>query len=185
MREGVDSLGSNADSQLLSRWQTTCQSAWLGCHSAAYNLTRITAQRICGSLPLPARTELSVGQPGTRNVSVQGDPLAPWLSLAVNESTGLAGRSRHGRFFMSGGYEGDVTGESLVVNVNQWNNLVLAYIAALNGAFVTGTPPLDWVLVVHSKKLAAQPGTQCNQSSTPVTGLSLVARLTTQRSRRA
>ena len=184
-REGVSSLGTNAQQQLIDRWQSTCQAPWLAAHGNDYLLVRLTAQKICGSPPLPARTEEGVGLTGTRAPGTAGDPLAPWLAVTVNESTALAGRSRHGRFFISGGYEGDVVQETIATTAGTWGALITSYVNALSTAFITGTPPLDWVQVVHSRKLASVPGTQCDASSTPVTGLGIVLRLTTQRSRRA
>lgn len=174
----------NPAQSLIDRWQAVGQATWLGMHGPSYSLTRVTAQKICGSPPLPSRVEEGVGLPGSRSVGTAGDALAPWLSVAVNESTGLAGRSRHGRFFVSGGHEADVAGETLTTGANFWLQLLTAYTTALNAAFITG-PPADWQLVVHSRKLAAQAGTQCNVSSEPVTSLGINARLTTQRSRRA
>jgi hypothetical protein len=182
-REGLTTPGGNPAQALINEWQAACQTAWLAAHTNAYQLVRLTAQRICGSPPLPSRVEEGVGLVGTRTAT--GDPLAPWLAIAVNEATGLAGKSRHGRFFMSGGYENDVTGENLVTGANQWVTLATAYVTALTTAFVLPADPFDFELVVHSRKLADIPGTQCNVSSEPVTTLGLVSRLTTQRSRRA
>jgi hypothetical protein len=174
----------NPAQSLIDRWQTTCQSAWIAAHPTAYQIVRLTAQKVCGTLPLPSRVEEGVGVSGNRAVGTTGELLPPWLAVAVNESTGLAGRSRHGRFFMSGGGESDVSGETLVSGVAQWLNYITGYVNALTAGFVTG-PPADWQLVVHSRKLADVPGTQCNQSSEPVTALGIVSRLTSQRSRRA
>lgn len=184
-REGVASLGTNPDQNLIDRWQTSSQTAWLNLHGPNYTLTRLTSQRICGSPPLPSRTEESVNTAGVRTVTGLGDPLAPWLCVAVNESSGLAGRSRHGRFFISGGYENDVNADSVSSTAGTWGGLVNSYVTTLMNTYVTGTPPLDWVLVVHSRKLALVPGSQCTDSSTPVTALAQTGRLTTQRSRRA
>lgn len=183
-REILAPAGVNPAQSLIDRWQAVGQATWLGMHGSNYSLTRVTAQRICGSPPLPARVEEGVGLSGSRSTGTSGDPLAPWLSIAVNEATGLAGRSRHGRFFVSGGYEGDVANETLTPGASFWLQLLTAYVTALNTGFVVG-PPADWQLVVHSRKLAAVPGTQCNQSSEPVISLGVNARLTTQRSRRA
>ena len=184
-REGIDSIGTNASQQLIDKWQANCQTPWLALHGGDYTLVRVTAQKICGTPPLPSRTEEGVGATGTRSTLSLGDALAPWLSVAVNESTALAGRSRHGRFFVSGGYENDVNQETLTGGANSWSVLLAAYVNSLTTTFITATPPLDWVQVVHSRKLASVPGTQCDASSTPVTGLGIVLRLTTQRSRRA
>ena len=182
-REGASVGAGNQAQNLINAWQGACQSAWLGAHRPNYTLTRLTAQRICGSPPLPSRVEEGVGLVGTRGTS--GDELAGWLSVAVNEATGLAGKSRHGRFFMSGGMEQDVTIENLVGGATGWLVPIQAYVTALSTGFVGVSDPFAWQLVVHSRKLASVPGTQCNQSSEPVISLGVVSRLTTQRSRRA
>jgi hypothetical protein len=182
-RELIPSVGINPAQDLIDKWQTACQAAWLGIHPSPYNLVRLTAQRICGSPPLPSRVEEGVGLPGTRASSAQALP--PWLSIAVNLSTGLAGKSRHGRFFVSGGAEDDVDGENLASGSTAWATRTTTYITALGTRFAPVVPPTDWQLVVHSRKLADVPGTQCNVSSEPVTGIGMVGRLTSQRSRRA
>lgn len=184
-RELVGPISGNPAADLINTWQAACQSAWLGAHPVTYQLVRLTAQRICGSPPLPARVEEGVGLPGLRVAGGTGALLPPWLAVAVNEATGLAGKSRHGRFFLSGGGESDIDGETLVVGASLWINLIQTYVSALSTRFVQQAVPLNWDLVVHSKKLAEVPGTQCNQSSEPVTSLGIVARLTSQRSRRA
>jgi len=183
-RELVGPVGANPAQHLIDKWQSTCQTPWLGAHGAGYTLTRVTAQKICGTPPLPARVEEGVGAVGTRTSSFLVEPLAPWLAVCINESTGLAGKSRHGRFFMSGGGESDISGETLSPAGSQWLSTIQAYCTALKTQFIDG-PPTDWQLVVHSRKLAAQPGTQCQVSSEPVVSLGINARLTTQRSRRA
>jgi hypothetical protein len=185
-RELVGPITGNPAQDLINTWQTSCQTAWLAAHPSAYTLVRLTAQRICGSLPLPSRVEEGVGLPGTRTAGVTGDPLPSWLSICCNESTGLAGKSRHGRFFMSGGFEGDINGEALVVGASGWLGVVQAYVTALTTRFVNQAVPLNWELVVHSRQLAEDnPTWQCTQTSEPVTAIGVVARLTTQRSRRA
>jgi len=182
-REQTLQVGNSPSQALIDAWQSACQSAWLGIHTNQYSMNRITAQKICGSLPLPSRVEEGASVTGTR--SATGDQLPVWLSVCVNEATGLAGRSRHGRFFISGGYETDVNQETLVPGAGSWINAINAYVAALATFSITGGAALDWRLVVHSRKLAEQPGTQCNVSSEPVTALGVVGRLTSQRSRRA
>jgi hypothetical protein len=183
-REVVLSVAPNPAQQLIDDWQSGCQAAWLSLHPTWYTLIRLTAQRVCGALPLPARVEEAVGLVGTRG-GTGGEGLAPWLSIAVNEATGLAGHSRHGRFFVSGGTENDINGEVLSTGGTSWLGLTQAYCTAVSTKFGPIAASPDWRLVVHSRKLADVPGTQCQDSSTPVTSLSPTARLTTQRSRRA
>jgi hypothetical protein len=183
-RELAGPIVGNPAADLINAWQAACQTAWLAAHPTNYSLVRITAQRICGSLPLPSRVEEGVGTPGTRVLS--GDALPPWLAICVNESTGLAGKRWHGRFFMSGGSEGDVAGETFTPGGTAWLGTVTAYVTALGTRFVNQAVPVNWELVLHSRAEAAQfPAKQCTETSTPVTGLGVVSRLTSQRSRRA
>lgn len=184
-RELVGPIVGNPSQDLINTWQAACQAQWLAAHPTVYTLVRLTAQRICGSPPLPSRVEEGVGAQGTRTGIGQGDPLAQWLSIAVNQSTGLAGKSRHGRFFMSGGFEGDIAGEVLTTGASAWLGVVQAYCTALGTRFVQQAVPLNWDLVVHSPTIAKIPGTQCTVSSEPVTALGVVSRMTSQRSRRA
>lgn len=184
-RELVGPITGNPSVDLINTWQAACQTQWLAAHPASYTLVRLTAQRICGSPPLPARVEEGVGAVGSRSPVNTGDLLPPWIAVAVNEATGLAGKSRHGRFFMSGGGESDVNGETLTTGGSTWITAIQNYVTALGTRFVQQAVPLNWDLVVHSRTLADIPGTQCTVSSEPVTSLGIVSRLTTQRSRRA
>jgi len=184
-REILPSVGVNPAQDLIDKWQSACQTTWLLAHPPSYTMTRLTAQKICGTPPLPARVEEGSGLVGTRNVGTMGELLPGWLSIAVNESTNLAGRRRHGRFFLSGGGENDIIGETLRNSAGDWLPVVTAYVSALSTRFVGPTAPTDWQLVVHSRKEAEIPGKQCQDSSAPVTALGIVSRLTTQRSRRA
>jgi hypothetical protein len=184
-REGATVPLGNPAQDLINTWQTSCQTPWLAIHPAAYTLVRLTAQKVCGALPLPSRVEEGVGAVGTRVTGSSSGVLAPWLCIAVNEATGLAGKSRHGRFFVSGGYEDDIVGETLATGAGSWLATTQLYLTALTTAFVAPADPFKFTLVVHSRTLADVPGTQCQNSSEPVTSLGAVARLTTQRSRRA
>lgn len=183
-REWGAPIVGNPAQDLINTWQSSCQTPWLAIYPSAYSLVRITAQRICGSLPLPSRVEEGVGAAGTRTAST--DLLAPWLAVAVNESSGLAGKRWHGRFFLSGGIEGDINGETLITSAGFWYQAIVGYVNALTSAFIDPAAPDLWQLVVHSRKEAEEhPTYQCQQTSTPVTSLGIVARLTSQRSRRA
>ena len=183
-RELVGPISGNPAQDLINTWQAACQSAWLGIHPATYTLVRLTAQRICGTKPLPARVEEGVGAVGLRSPS--GELLPAWLAIAVNESTGLAGKRWHGRFFISGGAETDINGETLLPGGSTWLQATTTYVSALSTRFVNQAVPLNWDLVVHSRKeFETNPGAQCTETSTSVTGLGIVSRLTSQRSRRA
>jgi hypothetical protein len=183
-RQGTVTPVLDPAQELINAWQAACQVAWLGIHPPTYSLVRLTAQRICGSLPLPSRVEEGVGLAGTRTVST--DILPPWMAIAVNESTGRAGRRWHGRFFLTGGEEADVQQENFVAGASAWLGRAQAYVTALGTTFIGDVTTKPWVLVVHSRKeFDTTPGAQCQDTSSAVTSLGIVSRLTTQRSRRA
>jgi len=175
--------GANPDQVLIDAWQTVAQAAWLQAHTSDYSMQTISAQRICGSPPLPSPTLEASGLTGTRSPA-SGDPLSPWLCLRANEGTGLAGRSRHGAFFFSGGWELDVNQDVPDPTAGRWLPLAQSYCTALMTGFGPSGSNSDFRLVVHSRKLASVPGTQCDQASTQVTSLVVTPRLTTNRSRR-
>lgn len=181
---GSPIVGDPAQS-CINAWQAACQTLWLNAHPTTYTLERLTCQRICGSLPLPVPVEESVALPGVRMVGSTGELLAPWLALLVTERTALAGKSYRGRFFMSGGGESDISGTTISNGSLQWGDVAQQYVTALTNEFVNPVAPDLWQLVVHSRKLAAIPGTDCTDSSTPVTTLSRSLTLTSMRSRRA
>ena len=182
-REGASATGSPVEQHLINLWQSGCQAPWLAAHGASYTLSTLRAQKVCGSLPLPSAVEESVGAVGTRSVTLEHPP---WLACVVQERTGFAGKSYRGRFYMSGFGEGDVTNETFVAGGLEYIGKVQAYADALDTTFMDKIAPFDWQLVVHSRTLAqAVPPPQCTASSSPVTSLNVVTRLTTLRSRRA
>lgn len=172
-------LGAGNEQQLIDAWQAAAQTAWLALHHNTYTLDRIQAKQVCGAQPLRQAGEEGVGLTGTRTLT--GESLAPWLSITVTEYSDLAGRSRRGRFFISGMGEVDIVGD---VFISTYRTIVEAYNTALMNAFGPTGANNDFRLVVHSRKLAV-PGVQCQDSSRPVDRLVLRNRLTTQRSRRA
>jgi hypothetical protein len=165
---------------LIDAWQASCYTTYRAMTPTPVQIARISARQVCGSPPLRARIDESVGQAGSYFAS--GDVHAPWMAVLVREKTAFAGRSYQGRNFYHIGYEDDVTG----VNVNAARRTAIdAYNTALMAAFgPSGTNP-DFRLVVHSHKLASVPGTQCQNSSTQVINLSTSTYLTTMRSRRS
>lgn len=165
---------------LIDTWQAACQSAWLALNTTTYTFQSIRARHVCGSVPLEATAEETVNSAGTFIGS--GDLLPPWFALIARERTASAGRSRRGRFFLPLSQEGDVLGDGLASGAE---TKFQAYLTALGGAFLAGgSAESKYRLVVHSRKLASVPGTQCQNSSTLVTQLVLRPVLTTQRSRR-
>ncbi len=175
-------VGADAGIQqnLIDAWQAAAQTQWLAAHPPAVSLGEITAQRVCGALPLPAATIEAVNLAGTRSTTNMGELAAPWLAALFRERTGLAGRNYAGRGFLAGLGEADFSGNSLV---SAYTTVAQAYLTAL-APFLEGGANVDWDLFVYSRKLAALPGAQCQTSGAPVTSLSLSNQLTTMRSRR-
>lgn len=166
---------------LIDAWQATSQATWLAALTTDYTLTKVRARHICGGLPLDATVEETVNSAGTR--ADASERLAPWFAVVVRERTASAGRSYRGRFYFPLCAENDFAGATITA---AHQITMQAYVTTLtNGYIGVGATNPDWALVVHSKKLASVPGTQCNVSSTLVDTLSLQTTLTTQRSRRA
>lgn len=178
-REGASVTGAAG---LLTAWQGTPMTAYRAMfHTGTTIIESIKAQEICGTPPLPAASEFvpaPAGQLGTR--ANTNEPMPAFLATQVKLTTGLAGRSRQGRFFIGGMWENDNSSNSLAT---AWVALVQAYCDALKAIFVTPGAP-DFRLVVHSRKLAAQVGMQCQNSSTSVTNLIINLQPTTMRSRK-
>jgi len=165
---------------LIDSWQATSQTPWRDIYGTQYLLDTVSAQRVCGSLPLPAATIETVNLTGGRVSGITGEIAAPWFAGLVRERTGLAGKSYAGRFFTSGMFEGDFSGENIV---NPYLGLVQTYATSLASFLVNGAD-VDWDLFVYSKKLAGIPGTQCQNAGAGVTSTSVSTRLTTMKSRR-
>lgn len=167
------------EADLIAAWEANCGATYRSLFIANDSPVQlISAAHVCGTLPLRATAELAPASPvGTRiaGTGVAGSERAPsWLAQVVSVRTASAGRSRRGRFYVGGLLEYDINGNDLSINVNtsppRWA-AIADYIANLMTAFVTLPSPTDFTLVVHSHKLAAVPGTQCQDSSTPVTGM--------------
>lgn len=175
---GGDFLGSD----LVTAWEAGAGAAYRGMFPTHQPCVQyIKAEKVCGSLPFPAPVEVvpaAGAMMGTR-ATAAAEGLPAFVAACVIERGTLAGRSRSGRFFIGGLMETD----------NNTNDLAPAYITlvqnyanALKAAFVTPSAP-NWRLVTHSR-LLAQPGVQCDVSSTPVANLLVNARPTTMRSRK-
>lgn len=179
-REGASALG---EAGLLTAWQGAPMTAYRGCfHNSSTPTLSLKVQKVCGTAPLPAAVEViptTPNQLGTR--TTVGDGMPTYVACVVSEKTALAGRTRQGRFFLGGLFEADNSYNTLAP---AYITIVQAYVDALKAAFVTPAGP-DFRLVVHSRELASQPGTQCQDSSTPVTNLVINTSPTTMRSRKA
>lgn len=165
---------------LIDKWQAAAQAAWLAILTSDYTLQKVRARHVCGSVPLDATVEETVNAAGSRGAATAATP--PWFALVIRERTASAGRERRGRFYVPVCDEADFAGDTIQAGILA---NYTAYAAALTGAFLPGGSQIGtWQMVVHSRKLAAVPGTQCQASSTVVTSLPVQAVLTTQRSRR-
>jgi len=174
--------GDFTGEDLIGSWRTAAETAYRA-HFASYDavIGKITAQKVCGSVPLPAASEY-IALPGAGNgtKAVGGDNQMPSFCAAlVTERGTLQGRSRSGRFFLGGLFEADVDGNALTAGEV---TRIQAYCTALKTAFIDPTLP-DWRLVTHSRKLA-DTGISCELSSTPVGQLLISSRPTTMRSRK-
>lgn len=172
--------GLTIEQALIDAWQAACYTQYRALTPIHSTIVAISARQVCGTLPLRARVDENVNTTGA--YSNTGEAAAPWLAALVRESTGLAGRSRVGRNFYLVGFESDFIGTALHT---AFLTPINAYNTALMGAFGPAGTSGDFDLVVHSHKLASVPGTQCQNSSTPVTALSTSPFLTTMRSRRS
>lgn len=178
-REGLTATGP---AQLITLWKTSCRAAYVGCfHATHLPVQLIKAEYVCGALPLPAGAEnVPIAGDQAGFLTATGDPSPSFLSsLTILRGT-LKGRSRQGKYFIGGSYEVDVTGQTFAAS---YITQLQAYAAALTATFITPLSP-DYRLVVHSRKLAAVPGTDCVVSSTPVGALVVSDRVTTMRSRK-
>lgn len=163
---------------------------WLANASATYRamfdnddfpVQLIKASEICGSTPLPAPVERSVlGAASFGTTAKPGEGMPSFVACNVKEKGTLAGKTRQGRFFIGGLYEGDCSYNALTP---AYLALVQAYCTALTDEYITGTPS-SWQLVVHSRLLASVPGTDCQLSSNRVASLVVNPAPTTMRSRK-
>lgn len=177
------SIGVLAADVLITEWMASCATTYRALfvtNDSPCQLLR--AEVVCGAEPLPAAVEFvpAAGtQLGTRTASA-GERSPAFVAALVTERTALAGRSRMGRFFIGGLTDGSFDLNDLAAS---YLTLVNAYIAALLAQFVTPSTP-SFRQVVHSRKLAAVPGTQCQDSSAAVTAMIPSTRPTTMRSRK-
>lgn len=173
----------SAEQSLIDKWQAALQTAWLNCFPGTYSLLTLRARKVCGTLPLPEAVEEGVNAAGSRSGGASVEWPA-WMALLVTEKTGVAGRSYRGRYYVPGVTDADVDGDVFTTTAFTLWALVGTYNAALLSAFGPTGSDGTFRLVVHSRKLAAVPGAQCQQSSTPVTALVRSIRPATMKSRK-
>lgn len=176
-------VGTDASIQqdLIDTWQAAAQTQWLAMMWAPYVLGDVSAQRVCGSLPLPAASSEIVNTAGSRGAVAAGGASPPWMAALIRERTGFAGRSYAGRTFVPIQAEVDCDGVSLHA---VYVPLITAYVTAL-APLLSGGADADWDLFVRSRKLAEQPGVACQDTGAVVTSMSVSPYLTTMRSRRS
>jgi hypothetical protein len=178
----------------------TAYRAWFS--TFANPVQKITAQKVCGTVPLPAPDEnfpTVANSAGTRSTGVV-QPSPAFLATLVNERGTLAGRRYSGRFFLGGMYEDDQ--ESNLLSAACVTR-AQAYCSALAAAFIPPGGGLAWRLFAFSELLAdgdplhtrrnpaggariADPVTAvpCQQAGSPVASLVVNPRPTTMRSRK-
>lgn len=175
--------GTENEGALIDIWRNQCRTAYralFGDQTLPVQL--LTARQVCGTLPLRAPSESaepSGSQAGTR-LSV-GDLLPSFVAHVVSVRTASAGRSRRGRFYVSCLAEADVNGNA--IGASPIARMQTYADALLNNFTGGGAIASGYQLVVHSR-LLAQPGVQCQNSSTPVTGLLVRSAPATMRSRK-
>lgn len=172
------------DQSLIDAWQTNVRDTYRNLFSTADNpVQRITARQVCGTIPLRAAVEeVEVAPNIAGSQTVSGERMPSWLAAVVSVRTSLSGRRRRGRFFIGGLYE--IMQNAGTLDPPQLG-AVQAYIDDLIAAFVTpSTGTGGWRLVVHSRTLA-QPGVQCQDSSTLVSGMIARSAIGSMKSRRA
>lgn len=168
---------------LIELWRTTCRTAYRTLFDVDDSPCQLyTARQVCGALPLRAPAEVAETAPNIVGASDFTTDRGPtWLAAVVSVRTASAGKSRRGRFFIGGLFESEFSGNNLVTN---HVNRLTAYCTALNNAFIdTGGVGEIYRLVVHSHKLA-QPGVQCQDSSTPVTAFIVRTEMGSMKSRK-
>lgn len=167
------------EQRIIDQWQANCRTSWVAQYGTGYIMSKLRAEKVCGTLPLPVAVEETDTTPGTRG-GVGDQP--PWLACRIKENGVSAGRSRQGRFFVMVSFESDqdagVIGAGTIT-------LFQNYVNTLSRWLALGADAAEARLVVHSRKLAAVPGAQCQDSSTLVGSYTVGTFLTTMRSRRS
>lgn len=172
---------SGIQQALIDAWQTSSQQAWREIFFEDYQFVDITAQRICGTLPLAAMTVEGMNLAGTRGSLATAGVAPPWEAVLMREVTGFAGRSYAGRTFIPLPADSEAIGVAVQGNTL---NAVNAYRTSL-ASYLAGGVNLDWDLFVRSKKLSAVPGVACQNTGAVVTSMNVSPYLTTMRSRRS
>jgi hypothetical protein len=141
-----------------------------------------TARQVCGSVPLRAPAEEAETAPLSLGTGTGSSEVLPQYTAAVvSVRTALAGKSNRGRFFIGGMLEEHQTAGVMGAG---YKAILQAYATKLLTTYTGTTPAGGFSLVVHSRTLAAVPGTDCTDSSHPVTAMIVRDTLGTMRSRK-
>lgn len=159
-----------SEADIINEWQAGCRTTYRTMFDNTDSPCQLySARQVCGAVPLRAPAEEAEVAPNIVGASDFTSDAAPsWLAAVGSERTALAGRRRRGRFFIGGLYESEISGNNLVANHLA---RLQAYIDALMATFGESGTSVLFRLVVHSPTLAAIPGTECQNSSTPVTAI--------------
>lgn len=174
---------ASTEQGLINTWQASCRTAYRACFKSPDEPVQIiTAQQVCGAVPLRAAVE-EVEAAGSRaGTLASGSDWSPqYVAVVTSLRTAFAGKSRRGRSYI-GGVLDDNQGAGIITA--GYKTLIDAYYATLLSTFVGGAVGDVWLWVVHSRKLAAVPGTQCQDSSSAVTTYIVRDQLGTMRSRK-
>lgn len=182
---------------LINQWSAapaTAYRALFPLGQAPVQLIRVA--KVCGSLPLPAPTEvvpIPANAVGSRPTG-SSEPLPTFVASLVTLKGSLAGRRYSGRFFLGGLLESDTNANTMS---SAYQALAQAYVDALKAAFVTPAVP-DFRLFAfsrllaegdpnHTKGGAPDPITAhpCQDSGSVVANLVVSTVPTTMRSRKA
>jgi len=149
-REAVPPL---LGTDLISSWLAAAGTQYRACFAIGQNPVQlIRAQKVCGSVPLPAPSENvpAVGsQAGTRPTS-SSEALPSFIASLVSEKSAYAGRRYQGRFFLGGLLEIDTNENNMGA---PYLALVQAYCDALRTGYITPGAPA-WRMFAFSRLLA-------------------------------
>jgi len=173
---------------IIDAWQANCRNAYRDMFTTSDSpVQRFSVQQVCGSVPLRSALE---------EVEVSPNIAGSWLTsggavhaispsfvaAVVSVKTALAGRSRRGRFYIGGVPEAELNINSLSP---AYTAKIQAYINVLLTRFGALSVLHEFNLVVHSPTLAKVPGSQCQNTSTLVNGMTINPLIGTMRSRKA
>lgn len=168
---------------IIDTWQASCRTAYRALFKSPDEPVQLlTARQVCGSVPLRAPVEESEVAGSRVGTLASGSDLAPPHDAVVTSlRTALAGKSHRGRSYLGGILDDNQTAGIISAG---YKTLIEAYYNTLLATFVGGGVGNVWRWAIHSRVLAAVPGTQCQDSSSPVTTFIVRSEVGTMRSRK-